>query len=265
MGSAVFDWTSIEAKATAKDSTRKFFDSPTATLEMLECHVTTLKPGMDAHAPHQHPEEEIIILKEGTVESLINGEWKRVPAGSVISQSPIAGTQVASGSAVALYRGSVIETRLSALGWLLAQALRPIGAPLPLAADRDVPAVVSVSEDRASGGQTWTRIYGRHRRFPQVIHSAKRFAGSTGLEEYVGRGIGMALRVEAMADGLRFISDHYFLMLGHWRLRLPRWTEPGVTIVEHHDRGGGEFAFDLELRHRMFGVLVGQHAVFHDV
>ena len=84
MGSAVFDWTSIEAKATAKGSTRKFFDSPTATLEMLECHVTTLKPGMDAHAPHQHPEEEIIILKEGTVESLINGEWKRVPAGSVI-------------------------------------------------------------------------------------------------------------------------------------------------------------------------------------
>ena len=169
-----------------------------------------------------------------------------------------------SGRAVALYRGCVVETRFTALGWLLAQALRPIGAPLPLAADRDVPAVVSVSEDRASGGQTWTRIYGRHRRFPQVIHSAKRFAGSTGLEEYVGRGIGMALRVEAMADGLRFISDHYFLMLGHWRLRLPRWTEPGVTIVEHRDRGGGEFAFDLELRHRMFGVLVGQHAVFHD-
>lgn len=170
-----------------------------------------------------------------------------------------------SGEAVALYRGCVVETRFTVLGWLLAQALRPIGAPLPLAADRDVPAVVSVSEDRASGGQIWTRIYGRHRRFPQVIHSAKRFAGSTGLEEYVGRGIGMALRVEAMADGLRFISDHYFLMLGPWRLRLPRWAEPGVTIVEHHDRGGGEFAFDLELRHRMFGVLVGQHAVFHDV
>ena len=168
------------------------------------------------------------------------------------------------GQAVALYRGCVVETRFNAPGWLLAQALRPIGAPLPLTADRDVPAVVSVSEDGASGGQVWSRLYGRKRGFPQVIHSAKRFAGSTGLEEYVGRGIGMALRVEAMTDGLRFISDHYFLMVGGWRLRLPRWAEPGVTVVEHHDRGGGEFAFDLELRHRMLGVLVAQHAIFQD-
>ena len=86
--------------------------------------------------------------------------------------------------------------------------------------------------------------------FPQVIHSAKRFAGPTGLEEYVGRGVGMALKVEAMADGLRFVSDHYFLMLAGGGCRLPRWIEPGRTIVEHHDLGHGCFLFSLMLRIR---------------
>ena len=169
-----------------------------------------------------------------------------------------------SGVAVALYRGRVVRTEQSAAGWLLAQALRLIGAPLPLSRDEDVPAVVCVSEDAVAGGQVWSRMYGRRRGFPQVIHSAKRFAGVTGLEEYVGRGIGMALRVEPLADGLRFVSDHYFVMVGQWRWRMPRWAAPGRTIVEHHDLGGGRFAFDLELRHPWFGLMVAQHALFDD-
>ena len=169
-----------------------------------------------------------------------------------------------SGVAVALYRGRVVRTEFSAIGWLFAQSLRLVGAPLPLSRDADVPAMVCVGEDAVSGGQVWSRLYGRKRGFPQVIHSAKRFAGSTGLEEYVGRGIGMALRVEPLADGLRFVSDHYFVMVGERRWRLPRWTEPGRTIVEHHDLGEGRFAFDLELRHPLLGRLVAQHALFDD-
>jgi hypothetical protein len=169
-----------------------------------------------------------------------------------------------SGEAVALYRGRVVRTGFSKLGWLLAQALRLVGAPLPLSRDIDVPAVVSVSEDGVTGGQLWSRLYGRKRGFPQVIHSAKRFAGPTGLEEYVGRGIGMALKVEPMPDGLRFVSDHYFLMLAGRRLRLPRWLEPGATVVEHHDLGQGRFRFSLMLRHPLFGRLVEQDALFRD-
>jgi quercetin dioxygenase-like cupin family protein len=87
MGSSIFDWNSMEAKPTKVGSTRKFFQAPTATLDELECHVTTLNPGETPHPPHKHPDEELIIVKEGTVESLVNGQIKRVGPGSVIFQA----------------------------------------------------------------------------------------------------------------------------------------------------------------------------------
>lgn len=165
---------------------------------------------------------------------------------------------------LARYEGVVLEVRQSRAGWLLAQLCRVIGAPLPLHRDCGVPAVVIVSEDRASGGQCWSRIYARKSGFPQVIHSAKRFAGSTGLEEYLGRRIGMALVVEADSRGLVFRSDHYFVILFGRRWRLPHWIGPGRTKVTHRDLGEGRFHFDLDLVHPLLGELVHQHAEFCD-
>lgn len=84
MGSAVFDWNSITARPTETGSVRSFFKARTATLDELEMHATTLEPGKASHPPHQHPNEELIIVMQGTVETLSNGEWKRVGPGSVI-------------------------------------------------------------------------------------------------------------------------------------------------------------------------------------
>lgn len=84
LGPAVFDWNKVEAKPTAVGSVRSFFKMRTATLEQLEVHVTTLNPGKMPHPPHRHPNEEMIIIRQGTVEALVNGEWKRVGPGSVI-------------------------------------------------------------------------------------------------------------------------------------------------------------------------------------
>ncbi|WP_254514979.1 DUF4166 domain-containing protein [Novosphingobium sp. G106] len=162
------------------------------------------------------------------------------------------------------YAGQVETCRMHVAGWALAQACRLIGAPLPLGRDAGVAAVVTVTEDGAAGGQVWTRMYARPSGFPQVIHSAKRFAGPTGLEEYLGMGFGIALRVEASAYGIRFVSDHYFLRLGIWRLRLPPWLAPGALTIDHEDLGGGSFAFTLALRHRLLGELVRQVGHFRD-
>ncbi|MEM8725405.1 MAG: DUF4166 domain-containing protein [Pseudomonadota bacterium] len=168
------------------------------------------------------------------------------------------------GARVVIYPGVIKHARFSRAGRFLAQLCRLIDGPLPLSSDCGVPAAVSVSEDCASGGQCWTRVYGRKSGFPQVIHSAKCFAGPTGIEEHIGRGIGMALKVVAVEGGLKFRSDHYFIeILGH-RVRLPRWLEPGRTTVRHIDQGEGRFVFSLELSHPWLGELVYQEGVFED-
>lgn len=166
---------------------------------------------------------------------------------------------------VAIYTGIITETRFSKLGRILANALRIIGAPLPICADTGCPAVVNVAEDPAHGGQLWTRVYHHRHGFPQTINSAKRFAGSTGLEEHIGFGIGMALRVHGDDKGLSFTSDHYFIGAAGFRLRLPQWMTPGMTLVRHIDRGNGMFDFTLELTHSLFGELVYQAARFRDL
>ena len=84
MPSAVFDWNDVKAVKIKTGEKRQFFDSPTATLDHIECHVSTLNPGETAHPPHQHPEEELTIVKEGTVEVLVNGELKKAGTGSII-------------------------------------------------------------------------------------------------------------------------------------------------------------------------------------
>lgn len=84
MRSSLFEWNAVPAKQTDVGAVRQFFRSPTATLDELELHVTTLNPGLSSHAPHKHPNEELVIVKEGTVEALVGGEWKKAGPGSVI-------------------------------------------------------------------------------------------------------------------------------------------------------------------------------------
>lgn len=84
MSSTLVEWNSVGATPTDVGSVRQFFRAPTATLDELELHVTTLNPGVASHAPHQHPNEELVIIKEGTVEVLVNGKMLRAGAGSVV-------------------------------------------------------------------------------------------------------------------------------------------------------------------------------------
>jgi quercetin dioxygenase-like cupin family protein len=84
MGSKVWDWNTMVAKPTKTGSVRSVCSAPTATLENLEIHISTLNPGLSSHKPHKHPNEELIIVRQGTVETLSNGEWIRVGPGSVI-------------------------------------------------------------------------------------------------------------------------------------------------------------------------------------
>lgn len=83
LGSTVFDWDKLAVKYTPVGARRDVADQPTATLERFECHITTLNPGLVSHPPHRHAQEEFIILKEGALDVIINGETRRVGPGSL--------------------------------------------------------------------------------------------------------------------------------------------------------------------------------------
>jgi quercetin dioxygenase-like cupin family protein len=87
LGSQVFDWTKMTAKPNATGEVRSVVRAPTVTLDELEMHITTLKPGETSHPPHQHPNEELLIIREGNVEALVSGELKRIGPGSIIFQA----------------------------------------------------------------------------------------------------------------------------------------------------------------------------------
>lgn len=83
-GSWAINWNDVPVKKTDSGSFRSFYNGPTATLKNLDVHVTTLNPGGAPHSPHKHPNEEMLIVKSGTISVLINGQWKQVGPGGVV-------------------------------------------------------------------------------------------------------------------------------------------------------------------------------------
>jgi XRE family transcriptional regulator, regulator of sulfur utilization len=87
IASTIFDWNSFKEQPNKTGTVRHVVQAPTATLDELEIHITTLNKGETPHPPHKHADEELVIVKEGTVESLVNGQLKRVGPGSIIFQA----------------------------------------------------------------------------------------------------------------------------------------------------------------------------------
>src|SRR5881394_889499 len=86
LGPSTVSWEQIEG-ATGKGFGKPIFRSPTATLDELEMHVTHLPAGKEPHPPHKHQEEELVIIKEGTLETMQEGKTRRLGPGSVIFQA----------------------------------------------------------------------------------------------------------------------------------------------------------------------------------
>jgi XRE family transcriptional regulator, regulator of sulfur utilization len=84
MGPTVFNWNEMKPEKTPVGEVRHLCKSPTATVDQLEMHVTTLNPGLAPHPPHRHVNEELIIIREGDCETLSDGKWVKVGPGSVV-------------------------------------------------------------------------------------------------------------------------------------------------------------------------------------
>ena len=85
--STVYEWSTADTKANDWGAVRQVMRTPTPTLDELEIHISTLAPGKSPHAPHQHEHEELLIVKEGTLETFQSGATRRVGPGGIIFQA----------------------------------------------------------------------------------------------------------------------------------------------------------------------------------
>jgi mannose-6-phosphate isomerase-like protein (cupin superfamily) len=77
------DWNTIEFKTNDNGGRRDIIKQPTSTLKELEMHTTQLNEGISSHAAHNHPDEEIILMRFGIAEMTINGKPFKAGPGSV--------------------------------------------------------------------------------------------------------------------------------------------------------------------------------------
>jgi quercetin dioxygenase-like cupin family protein len=82
--STVFALKQLPVETRSNGVRRAVFDAPTATLDRLHAHITTLEPGEKSGEPRLHPQEEVIIVTEGTIEANFDGQKREASAGSVI-------------------------------------------------------------------------------------------------------------------------------------------------------------------------------------
>ncbi len=84
LGPTVFKWDDMKVTKTPTGEVRSLVRQPTATVDELEMHVTTLNPGLMSHPPHRHVNEELIIMDKGECETLSDGKWIKVGPGDVV-------------------------------------------------------------------------------------------------------------------------------------------------------------------------------------
>jgi quercetin dioxygenase-like cupin family protein len=82
--SVTANWDELEFKETSKGGRRSIMRIPTSMLAEFEIHTTMLNEGMKSHDQHTHVEDEIIIVRYGQVEEMIDGKPHEAGPGSVI-------------------------------------------------------------------------------------------------------------------------------------------------------------------------------------
>jgi (S)-ureidoglycine aminohydrolase len=86
--SAVYAWNNLKVEKTATGERRSIMEGSTTHLSYLEIHATTIDAGKAPHAPHQHPEEEFIIIKEGSLKVTIKDSSWILGPGSIAVMMP---------------------------------------------------------------------------------------------------------------------------------------------------------------------------------
>ena len=63
---------------------RIYFEGSTEQIRSMTAGSLRLKAGMSPHPPHTHPEEEFMVITEGTGEIFVDGKTTKVGPGSMM-------------------------------------------------------------------------------------------------------------------------------------------------------------------------------------
>jgi len=80
----VVDMTTAAALLENNQPLKIYFNGPTDQLRTMIAGNLLLDPGMSPHPPHQHPEEEFMLIAQGTGEILVDGATHPVGPGSMM-------------------------------------------------------------------------------------------------------------------------------------------------------------------------------------
>ncbi len=84
--SAGYDFASLPERTSAngKMKSRSVFRGITTRGQRLTMHISELAAGEAPHAPERQAHDEVIVIREGTLEATVNGKVVRLGPGSVI-------------------------------------------------------------------------------------------------------------------------------------------------------------------------------------
>src|SRR5205823_12864691 len=81
--SKTYNFQDLTARSNGKNSTRPVLQGTTHTGFPIKLHETELGPGLAPHPPHHHVKEEMVMIREGTLEVTIAGRVSTLGPGSV--------------------------------------------------------------------------------------------------------------------------------------------------------------------------------------
>lgn len=81
--STVYPFDNLPMRNANNAELRDVLKGKLATGELVEVHETTLPPGGAPHPPHHHLHSEMWLIREGTVELMVNGKTYQLGPGSV--------------------------------------------------------------------------------------------------------------------------------------------------------------------------------------
>jgi quercetin dioxygenase-like cupin family protein len=80
--STMFVYEDLPVRKSGQNESRAMFTGATHTGYAVEMHMTRLAPGLAPHDAHRHVHEELVMVKEGTLEVTVEGKSTRLTPGS---------------------------------------------------------------------------------------------------------------------------------------------------------------------------------------